>query len=104
MKIKIKNDFFNIYKRIKLIDKNFEIVYDTEIKKYYILKNKNIVITLNYECLTEQCLEYVKKHLRKSNKEILKEIEENNLKIENKIKENIKVSAVEKAEKVLRRT
>lgn len=82
MKIQIKNDVYNISKRLKNIDRFYYVVYDTSKQKFEIHNSSQIgssyCLTLPYEKLDERTLKYVL--LTKSNNidKILESIENNN--------------------------
>lgn len=106
MKITIKNDVFNIFKRIKQINYNYFIIFNTNKNKYEIYDEtcESIVFTLPYECLDERCLTYVLKMLKTSNEEILKEIEQHNFRLEKEENEKLINKALDCAERVLKRS
>jgi len=106
MKIAIKNDVFNIFKRIKQINNNFYIIFDTNKNKYEIYEKNNpcVLFTLPYESLDASAVSYVLKMLKTSNEEILKEIEEHNSKLEREENEKIIYSALNCAERELKRS
>lgn len=106
MKIIIKKDVFDISNRIKKINKNFEIIFDTVSNKYYVCDKflHNIIFTLPSKNLTPNVVDYVLKMQSKDNAQILKDIDEHNEKVFNTNKEKIKQSAIQSAEKILRRS
>ena len=84
--IKIINDVYNISKRIKDIDKDYYIVYNTSKNNFEIHNSKQIgnsyCLTLPYSKLDARALMYVQKTKVKNIDEIL-----NNIETENKLKE-----------------
>ena len=106
MKIEIKKDLFDISKRIKKINKNIKIKYDLNKRKYELFINdeKKVFLTIPYQELDERTLIYLSKHLKTSNEKILEEIELENHKRENQINEKIILEAINRAEKILRRS
>lgn len=106
MKITIKNDVFNIFKRIKQINNNYFIIFDTNKNIYEIYEKNNscVVFTLPFKELDARAIECVLKRLKTSNEEILKEIERHNLKLEQEEKEKILASSLDCVEQVLKRS
>ena len=93
MKIKIFNDVYEISKRIRYIDKDYYVVYDTSKQKFEIHNSNQIggsyCLTLPYNELDERTLKYVRSTQTANIEEILK-----NLQNDNKIRESaIKTSA-----------
>ncbi len=55
----IKNDVFNISNRIKEINKNYIVYFNTEIKKYELYHKKyGYCLTFPYDELDSRCIEY----------------------------------------------
>lgn len=104
MKIHIKNDVFNIFKRLKQINNDFYLIFDTNKNNYQVYEKSNLIFTLPYKNLDERSLKYVLKMLKISNEEILKEIENHNAQKSKEIEDKIISSALESAEKVLKRS
>ena len=82
MKIKICSDVYNISKRIKYIDKDYYVVYDTS-KQHFEVHNSSQIgtsycLTLPYDELDERAIKYVLKTQSANILEILNEIENNN--------------------------
>ena len=91
--IVIENDVYNIAKRIKYIDRDYFIVYNTS-KENYEIHNKSQMcttycVTIPYNTLDERTLDFVYKTQSKNIEEILCEIEN-----ENKLHENAEKSRV----------
>lgn len=101
---KINSDIFNISKRVQKIYKNTQIYYDFVTKKYFLCENENIIFTLPFNQLDNRVLNFLEERKAKSNQEILNEIEKHNEKIFQQNKEKIKKSAIDCAEKNLRRS
>lgn len=81
----IKDDLFNISARLKSVDKNYFIVFNHNRKKFEIhyKRAKNTYeLTVPYEKLDARTVALVQKTKIGNQKEILKQIEENNKKIE----------------------
>lgn len=90
MKVKITHDVFNIVKRLKAINKNYFIMFNTKTNKYEIhnLKYKNtLCLVLPYNALDNRAITYVLKSERVE--EQLELIEKTNLKIEKSNKEKL---------------
>lgn len=58
MRIKIKNDLFDIADRIKEINPLLEICYDTEKGKFLIMKGSMVYATIPYASLDVRALDY----------------------------------------------
>lgn len=86
MKIKLTCDVYNISKRIKEIDKDYYIVYNTSKEKFEIHNNSQIgdsyCLTLPYNTLDERTLCFVRKTSVKNIDYVLNEIENDNNRIE----------------------
>ena len=86
MKIKILCDVFNISKRIKDIDKNYYVVYNTSKQKFEIHNSKqygtSYCLTIPFNKLDERTLKYVRRTQSANIDEILDQIENDNKKIE----------------------
>ena len=86
MKIKLTCDVYNISKRIKEIDKDYYIVYNTSKNKFEVHNSSQIgdsyCLTLPYGALDERALKYVRKTSVKNIDYVLNEIENDNNKIE----------------------
>ena len=100
-KIIINNDLYNISNRIKLIDKDYFIVYNFQNNKFEIHNYKNAKntysLTIPYSVLDNRTIDYVQKtHISNIDK-ILNEMENNNQKLllssKNKMKDMITYKA-----------
>ena len=100
-KIIINNDLYNISNRIKLIDKDYFIVYNFQNNKFEIHNYKNArntySLTIPYSVLDNRTIDYVQKtHISNIDK-ILNEMENNNQKLllssKNKMKDMITYKA-----------
>ena len=82
MKIQINFDVYNISKRIKDIDRDYYVVYDTSKQKFEVHNSKQIgstyCLTLPYCELDERSLSYVLKTQSSNIEEILEKIENDN--------------------------
>lgn len=86
MKIKILFDVYNIAKRIKSIDRDYYVVYDTS-KQLFEIHNSNQVgstycLTIPYNQLDERALKLVRKNQSANIDEILEQIENDNKHLE----------------------
>ena len=63
MKIKIESDVYNISKRVKYIDKDYYVVYNTSTSKFEIHNlsqlGSTFCLTLPFNELDERTLEYI---------------------------------------------
>ena len=93
MKIKIDNDVFEITQRIKEIDDGYYIVFDTK-KSRYELHNINqpytYCLTYPYGNLDSRLLDMILYTNINNIDNILNDIDNNNVKIENNVDNNIK--------------
>jgi len=87
MLIELTHDVYEISKRIKKIDKDYYVVYNTSTRKFEVHNSSQIgttyCLTLPYSNLDERTLNYVAKTRSVNIEKILEEIE-----TENKIKES----------------
>ena len=94
MKIKLISDVYNISKRVKEIDKDYYIVYDTSNNKFEVHNSNQVgssyCLTLPFNCLDERTLNYVHKTKSTNLEDILQKIENDN----NKLKSTEKTSAL----------
>ena len=82
MKIKIATDVYNISKRIKDIDKNYYIVFNTSSNKFEVHNSGQIggsyCLTIPYNFLDERTLNFINQTKVENIERILNEIENNN--------------------------
>ena len=87
MKIKISTDVYNISKRIKDIDKNYYIVFNTSTNKFEVHNSQQLggsfCLNLPYNFLDERTLNYVNETRAENIERILNQID-----IENELKES----------------
>ena len=86
MKIRILFDVYNIAKRLKNIDRDYYVVYDTS-KQQFEIHNSNqagstYCLTLPYNQLDERALKLVRKTQSANIEEILEQIENDNKHLE----------------------
>ena len=89
MKIRVEHDVYNIAKRIKDIDRNYYIMFDTSKQKFELHNSAQIGSSF---CLTlprEKLCEYDLKHIRKTQSVNIDEILEN-LENDNNTRESAK--------------
>ena len=104
MKIKIEKDLFNISKRITKINRDYYIVFDKVKNVFQIYEKNNLLLTLPFKTLDERALKFIYERIRKSNFEILEEIEKHNQKLDKYNQEKVITKSIECAEKILRRS
>ena len=105
MKIKIESDVFNIIKRIKEIDENYFIVYNTCSKKFELHNSDNIntyCITIPYKNLDARTIELIHRTSVKNFDKIINDIDKNNEKIEHKQVEKLKEISEYKIREILK--
>ena len=94
MKIKISHDVYEISKRIKNIDKDYFIVYDTVNGKFEVhnssQQNGSFCVSIPYDSLDERTLVHTLKSRSENIERILEEIDYNN-----KLKESADKSEVQ---------
>ena len=97
MLYQIRNDLFDISNRIKQIDNNYYIVFNTTRKKFEVhyKRNKNTYeLTIPFDELDARTVEFVRKTRMQNKQKILEEIKKSNALLEAKkqkeIKENIR--------------
>lgn len=93
MKIKIERDVYQISKRLKFIDKDYYVVYDTSRSCFEIHNSAQVdssyCLTLPYDYLDERTLNYVWKTRSTNLEEILDKIEYDNKLLENSNKTEV---------------
>ena len=93
MKIKIESDVFNIINRIKEIDENYFIVYNTNSKKFEVHNQRNVnsyCLTIPYKNLDARTIELIHKTSLKNYDKIIKELDDDNEKYKKKEIDKIK--------------
>lgn len=86
----IKNDIFNIAKRLKSIDKKYFIVFNSDRNKYevhYSRAKNTYELTIPYDKLDARTIDFVLKTRIQNKQKIFEEIENSNKKLE---QQNIK--------------
>lgn len=84
-KILIKKDVFNIVRRLKKIDKNYYIVYNSSLKRYEVhhAKSKHsLQLVLPFPFLDARTLDLVLKTSVENHTKLIRQMEANNLKLE----------------------
>lgn len=103
MKIKVTNDVYNIAKRIKKIDRDYYIVFNTSNKNFEVHNSAQLgssyCLTLPYNQLDERALKYVRQTQSGNIDEILEKIENDNKLRESAIKTSAFSNIVEDLEK-----
>lgn len=90
MKVQIMHDVYDISKRVKNIEMNYYVVYDTFKQKFEIHNSNQIgssyCLTLPFDRLDERTLKYIRSTQSKNIDEILMKIENDNNTRESAIK------------------
>ena len=93
MRFEIRHDVYEISKRIKNIDKDYYVVYDTSKGKFEVHNTSQIdntfCLTLPYEFLDERTLKYVVETRSENIDKILNQIEQDNEIRENEDKRKV---------------
>ena len=88
MLIEIKNDVYFILDRLKEIDKNYQIFYNTKRKVFEIHSRGQIggsyCLTVPYKTLDSRTVELVNKTKRENSEKLFEEMERENKKLEAK--------------------
>ncbi|MBO4412995.1 MAG: hypothetical protein J5779_03170 [Clostridia bacterium] len=99
MLIEIRNDVYFILNRIKEIDKNYKIFYNTTKKHFEIHNSKqkgdSYCLTIPFKVLDERCVSLVRKSRVENANEIFKEIDRQNEEM-NRKKEKEMIEQIEK--------
>ena len=100
MNIQIKHDVYNIAKRIKNIEKNYFIVYNTSKKSFEVHNSRQIgttyCLTLPYKELDERALKYVNYTKSENIEKILNKIDNENKMLESAEKSKVLSNVFEK--------
>ena len=105
MRIKIESDVFDIIKRIKEIDKDYFVVYNTNSKKFEIHNSRLVnsyCLTIPYKNLDARVLNLIYKTATKNYDNIIKEIDIGNEAIEKKQMEKTKEISDYKIREILK--
>lgn len=82
MKIRIESDVYNISKRVKYIDKDYYVVYNTSTGKFEIHNSSQIgstfCLTLPFKELDERTLEHINETKSENIEKIISKIDHNN--------------------------
>ena len=84
-RIFISHDLFNIVKRLKQIDKNYFVLYNKKSQKYEVHYKRNfgtLELVLPFDRLDKRAIDLVLKSKIENKQKLLKEMEENNKKLE----------------------
>lgn len=88
MKIRIYNDLYDVCDRVKEIHPDYEIYYDTTGKRYEVFAKGKLQVVCPYEKLDARLIDYLYKTRIERLDKILKEIDDQNLKIKPQKKKN----------------
>lgn len=97
----VKNDIFNISNRIKSIDKKYYIVYNHNKNRYEVHYNRahnTYELSVPYKILDARTIDLVLKTKIQHQKEILEQIEQDNLKLTQKKQKEVIEKVREKYE------
>ncbi len=95
MKIEIKNDLFNVVKRLQKIDPDYFVLFNTRTKKFELhnksqgLGVKTYCLTFPFNVLDVRAVNYTHQTSVRNSVKLFSEIEKNNEKIENNNKNKI---------------
>jgi len=79
---KINHDLFDISKRLKSIDRRYELFFNREKNRYEIYANGAMQMALPFERLDARALSYARKTRLENLEKIIAEIEEENARLE----------------------
>lgn len=102
--IEIKNDLFQIVKRIQKIDKTYKVFFNTALKRYEIYSDfggRHLEIVSPYKVLDIRTYELVATSRVKDINKILEQMDRQNERLEYKIKSNIRENLLEMAKQFL---
>ena len=92
-KTKIKSDLFNISKRIKIIDKNYFIVFDKKLKRFEVHNSSQAFNTLAFVCpytrLDKRVLDFALITRVERGAQLLLNLEKNNEKLDRQKNDNL---------------
>lgn len=101
----VKNDLFNISKRIKQIDKKYFIVFNAKTKNFEVHYKRNtstLELVLPFDRLDKRTLDFVMKTKMERKQKLLEEMEKNNQKLEDEKNKNMLDEATYKAKEMLK--
>lgn len=79
---RIRHDLFGIAKRLKSIDRRYELFFNRKKNRYEIYANGAMQMTLPFERLDARTLTYARKTRLENLEKIIAEIEEENARLE----------------------
>ena len=93
MQIQIHSDALFVVDRLKQIDDGYFVIYNTSKNKYELHHSKQIgssyCLTCPYPCLKERFIIFAQKTKTQNSKEIIKQIENHNQKIQKQQTQNL---------------
>ena len=115
MKVLVRSDVFNICERVKKFDSAYRVVYDN-IANTYLIYSTNLnggieligwtplsyVCTLPYDCLDNRTIDYLYSTRVENLEDIIKQIDEDNQKLERDNQLKLKYQSIALAENKLR--
>lgn len=102
MKIRIYNDLYDVCDRVKEIHPDYEIYYDTTGKRYEVFAKGKLQVVCPYEKLDARLIDYLYKTRIERLDKILKEIDDQNMKIEAAKEKELKDKVDYKSKNVFR--
>lgn len=103
----IENDLFGIANRLKEIDDKYFVVYNTKLNRYEVHSGRNVGDTLSVVCpydeLDARTLRLVKRTRVERAGSLLKEMEANNKKLEEREAEKVMENAANRAKEILKK-
>lgn len=83
MKIRIKNDLYDIASRLKEIDRRYEVYFETELQKFTLWGLGKRQVIFPYESLDQRAIEYTLKTRVENAEELVREIDLKNERYQN---------------------
>ena len=103
----IKNDMFNISNRLKRIDRNYCVLFNSKTKKFEVYYqngfNFDLELVLPFDVLDFRTIRKVWETRVSKMEEIIKKMEEENKKLEKKNSENLKDELISKVKIILKK-
>lgn len=105
-KILIKNDLYNISARLKQIDKNYLLTYNTNSKRFEVYYQKGLNLSLElvlpFSSLDARTIDYVLKTRVENKQKLFLEMEQNNERLEKSQTKNMLDEASYKATEMMK--
>lgn len=99
----IKEDTFNVVKRLKQINPNYELVYNTKLQRFELYTNnlKNLELVFSQTKIDKRMIDYVQKTRIENIDKLIKQIDEENAKLEMQNDKTLKNEAIDKIKEVI---